>query len=183
MHLSEALGAGIVANEGVDLSIVGEELLVETAELGVELVQHVPGERGELEVVSLANQGPLGFEGGGAFRSDDAEFGEKAAHAVDESGVVGDAGVAQAMDEQNRLLLLGFDGDESHAGSTRGFADGVGVVEVVFAGAALMSIGGDEPRIDDAGIVAESAQFARPMVSAGAGFHGDQCSGAIGEAL
>ena len=57
-----------------------------------------------------------------------------------------------------------------------GFADRRIIVGVVLAAGALAAIRADELRGDDACVQAQGSQLARPVVRAGAGFHGDDAA-------
>jgi hypothetical protein len=72
--------------------------------------------------------------------------------------VLGDAG--STVHEENRLRILGIDRDEAHLRAAGSLADGHGIVEVVLARVALVAVGGDEARVDDARVVAESEELA-----------------------
>jgi len=69
--------------------------------------------------------------------------------------VLSNAGLAEPVHEEDRLLILGLDRDEAHLRSAGRLADGYGVVEVIFSRVALVAIGGHEARVDDASVVAE----------------------------
>ena len=102
---------------------------------------------------------------------------------IDQASVLSDAASAETMHEKDSLLVFGLDRDEAHVWSAGRLADGDGVVEVVLSCPTALAIWGDEAWIDDACVVAEAGELARPVVGAGAGFHGDQSRWCIGEEL
>lgn len=183
VDLGQLPGARIGPHESLDLTVVGEHAAVQDLHVVVELIEHGPGESGDIRLMVLADQRPSGFEGGDPLGRDDTELGEKAPQAVDRPGVLGDTVSAQAMNQQDGLLIDAFNGDEAHSRSPCRFADGDGVVEIILPGAALVAIGGDEAGIDDPGLMAELGELPRPVVGAGAGLHGDDDGRCVGEEL
>ena len=111
----------------------------------------------------------------------------------------------QAVDAQHALLIDGFDRHEMHLRSAGSFADGGGIVGIVFSAlpcrpqaglrptffalsncaqaqlepqrSALQPVRGHQMGRDDSGIQAQAHQLAGPVVGAGTGFHGHQTTG------
>src|SRR5690606_33690819 len=135
-------------------------------------VQQNPSDRGKERRTTLVS----------ALHEDD-EIREEASQLIDQASVLSDAAAAETMHEKDSLLVFGLDRDEAHVWSAGRLADGDGVVEVVLSCPTALAIWGDEAWIDDACVVAEAGELARPVVGAGAGFHGDQSRWCIGEEL
>jgi hypothetical protein len=70
-----------------------------------------------------------------------------------------------AMDHQDGLLLEALDGHEGHARAASSLTHCGRIISVVLADTSLLAIGRDETGVDDARIVAQSAQLTRPMVN------------------
>jgi len=77
VDLGQPLGALILANESIDLPVVGQHLLMKPGELCVEGIERFPGEGRQVLMVPLPDRRPAVFEGIGAFGDDDAELGPR----------------------------------------------------------------------------------------------------------
>ena len=176
----QAPGGFAVARQVLDLAVVGEHLMVERLDTLVNVMQQPARQTGQAVAGVFEDVGDVMLGGIAPLGHDEAEFGEQAAQLVDLCGALGNDGAADAMQAEDGLLLDGFDGNEAHGGTADGFADGLGVVAVILA---ALAVGDDKARGDDAGVVPEIAQSARPMVGAAAGFHADDAGRQIGEAF
>lgn len=175
----DASCALVVADEGLDLAVEGEDALMQAPQFGVEFVEQRPRRFGHCVGMGLPDRKPSTLESTHALRCNDAELREAPANTVGRPGVFGDAGLAQSVYEQDGLLLGRLDRHEAHRGPPGGLADRGCVVAVVLAGAALGAIGGDEARIDDALVMPEDSQLARPVMGAEAGFHATSAGGRL----
>jgi len=100
-----AAGTLVLTHESIDLPIVGQHLLMKLAELAVERVKRLPGERRQVSVMPLADDRPAVLERIGPLGDDDTELDEKASQSIDQARVLGDAGLAEPVHEENRLLI------------------------------------------------------------------------------
>ena len=114
---------------------------------------------------------------GGLLREYQPKLGQQAADAVDASRALGLEAFAQTVNAQHALLLDALDGHEMHLRARGGFADGARIIGVVFATLALQPLGRHQVRGDDASIQPQGDEPTRPMVCAGACFHGDEAAG------
>lgn len=106
------------------------------------------------------------------FGDDDAELSQQTPQLIGKPRVVGDSRTSATMDDQNGLLLRALDRDKPHGRSPGGFADGSGIVAVVFDVPATLPVGCHETGIDDARIMPQVTQGSCPVMGARAGLHG-----------
>ena len=86
--------------------------------------------------------------------------------------------LSAAVQAANGLLFNAFDGYETHVGPAHGFADGFGVVGVIFA---AFAVGDDEFGVHQFDGVALLGEFSGPVLGGGAGFDTDQAGFQVGK--
>lgn len=98
----------------------------------------------------------------------DAKFDEEAADGVDAGGAAGEVSGAKAVQSRDGLLIERFHGDRRDLLITCGFQDGSGVGPIsLVANSVASNVGGRE----QGNLMAESPEFASPVVSRATGFH------------
>jgi hypothetical protein len=113
-----------------------------------------------------------------SLRGNEAEFAEQAASSVDRSRSLPDKQCPHPMQRKDALLRLRLDRHKPHVRARYRFADGLSVSRI---GLVPLDIRLDVFRRDQAHVMAESHQRARPMVGTGAGLHPDQARRQFGE--
>ena len=103
-------------------------------------------------------------------------FAQQATDLVGLGRALPDEFAANAVQGLHVLLCGALDGHKAHGRAPDGFADRFGIVGVVLL---ALDVGFDELRRDQLDRVPQLAQFARPVMRAGARFHADQAGGLL----
>src|SRR5215471_13002615 len=108
-----------------------------------------------------------------AFPRDDAEFRQESPHCVDRGSALADEQRANTMQRQYALLIERLDRDKPHVRPDDGFADRLSIGCI---GLVPLHVWLDVLRWDQPHGMAETGEFARPVVRSGARLHPDQTS-------
>ena len=155
----------------LNLAIELLHALIQFNQVRMQADQQPPEQAGQAVLGVFLNLGQGTSQGVDSHRNDNAIFRQEAPDLVGLGGALADQFAADAMHGQHVLLGNGLDRDEAHVGPPNRFADRLGVVGIVLL---ALHVGFDELRCDQLDVMPHAAEFACPVMGAGASFHANQ---------
>ena len=174
---------GMVASLDADwiAAMGGQNGLVELGNLCLDPEQHRgqrlernPSCRGEVWIGLLVEESDQLARVASPLRHHDAQLCEVTAQGIDQGRSLPDQEIAGSVQHEGALLLRALDRDEAHRRPRDGLADRRRVRGIILLSA---QIGFDIGGRDQADLMAESHERARPMMSRRAGLQSDQARG------
>jgi hypothetical protein len=171
--------AGLVLASKIDkVGVDGREPLGDLLQFFHKMQQGPPRGHRKAHVGFVADYLNQDADAVGAIGSDDAEFREVSADAVDQLCPLARQHLSHAMQHEDFLLALFLDRNEPHRRPGHGLANGLRIGRVVLVG---LHIGLNILRRQQADLVAEAANKPAPVVRAGTSLKADTASGQFTE--
>ncbi len=168
--LHQRAGAGHLAAQPLDASIVLRQTAIVLHQALVELGKHLVGQRRQGVLGILEDTGQPAAHHPTALGQHDPVPPQQASDLVDHCRALLAQQRPRAMQRQYRLLLGRLHRYKSHARPGERLTDRLGIVAVVLV---ALAVGLDEPRRHQPRVVTQPRQLPRPKVAAAAGFQTD----------